>query len=525
MKPYKAIATLLAVFSLAACGPGSDPDGLVLGSLSVSVQGLEPGDVLEVTLRSETLNITANGVSTFTTRVDLNRTNTLTIDSSPPARPCRFSNGLTTISSRNTVQNVFCGVGVNSALPFVPGMPFQLRGWSAASAPPSLIVATIGIIDLNGNPRTGATVNDFRFFDGPNQIVNSTEAPIHVEAVPLTNLTLRTALVLDISRSFTATDIDTIKAAAISAVATLQSFQEMSIFVFDSAVTQLTGYTNDAAVLTAAINSIPREPEARDNATNLYGAVRDAVQSWDDLVFLDQADIGYAVLITDGEHNANGLSYQDIEDDIGGREVFAIAIGSAVDIPALREVAGDPDGRFGKVVQISSVADLAGAFVEIAQKQIALVSGLHIVYHLSPKRDIGEPDEHSFSIEVGDFNFCIIAVGEDFDGFCRFTVIYDSQGFTSNSGLILVPNAGALEPNGEIDFAVPAWLPCGGATPNYSWNLNVINGAATGAVVPATDDRIYRITLGPTPPIELELSVQDLNSPGCAASFPLLLAP
>jgi hypothetical protein len=525
MKPYKAIATLLTAFSLAACGPGSDPDGLVLGSQRVNVQGLEPGDLLQITLRSETLDITTNGLSTFATRVDLSRANTLTIDSAPLARPCRFSNGLTTISSRNAVQGVFCGVGVSSALPFVPGMPFQLRGWSAASAFPSLIVATIGIIDLDGNPRTGATINDFRFFDGPNQIVNSTEAPIHVEPVPLTNLTLRTALVLDISRSFTAAEIDTIKAAALSAVATLQSFQQMSIFVFDSAVTQLTAYTNDAAVLTAAINGIPREPEARDSSTNLYGAVRDAVQSWDDLVFLDQADIGYAILITDGVHTANGLTYQTIANDIGDRQVYVVAIGSAVNIPALREVAGDPDGRFGKVVQVSSVADLAGAFAQIAQQQIALVSGLHIVYHLSPKRDIGASDIHNFSIEVGDFNFCLAAVGEDFDGFCRFTVIYDSQGFTTNSGLILVPSAGAAEPNGEIDFAVPDWLPCGSGTPVYNWNLAVLQGAAAGAVVPATGDSVYRITLGPALPIEFELSVVDANSAGCSATFPVLLQP
>ncbi len=517
MKPYNKLAVLAACAILSACGVDNDTEGLVFANPQVDVSGLDVGEQVQVALGAETLTITTNGVSSFTTQVNVSSGYTLTVTQVPVGKTCRFSNGIDSVNATSALQILFCGSGINTAIP-LGNSPFQMRGWTAAGTQPSLISLTVGIVDLQGNARTGATVDNFRFFNSEgNEIVSSAEAPIHVEAIPLTDLTLRTALVLDISRSFTATDIDLIKQAAQVAVDGMQSFQLMSIFIFDGSVTQLTGYTDDPVALTAAIDSIPRETFLRDSSTNLYGAVLAAGQSWTDYVLIDTADIGFAILITDGAHNTTSQSYSDIDDDVAGRQFYAVGIGANVDITALREITGDPTGAKGNVLQVSSTSGLSGAFSLIAQRQVALASGLHVVYYLAPERDNGDPEERSFTVQVGDLSSCTAVVDE---AFCAYTVLYNTAGFTSNDGLIIIPNGALATPGTDVDFTVPSWLPCSPAAANLDWTLTVTQGAASGAVLDADS---YRVTLGPTTPIEFELFVQDLNSPGCSVNFTALL--
>ncbi|MCK5875196.1 MAG: VWA domain-containing protein [Alcanivoracaceae bacterium] len=517
MKQYKKLAVVAACMILSACGVDNDTEGLVFASPQIDVSGLDVAEQMEVTLGAETLTVTANGVSTFATTVNLDSGYTLTVTQSPVGKTCRFSNGLTQITASGAVQVVFCGSGINTAIP-LGDSPFQMRAWTAAATQPSLISLTVGIVDLNGNARTGATVDDFRFFNSDdNEIFSTTEAPIHVEAIPLTNLTLRTALVLDISRSFTALDIDVIKQAAQVAVDGMQPFQLVSIFVFDGSVTQLTGYTDDQVALTAAIDAIPRDPFLRDSSTNLYGAVLAAGQSWQDFVLIDTADIGFAILITDGTHNTTAQTYSDIEDDVEGRQFFAVGIGASVDVTALREITDDLTGSKGNVIQVSDTSGLAGAFAQITQRQVALASGLHVVYYLAPERDTGGSDERSFTVQVRDNSSCLALVDE---AFCAYMVIYDTAGFTGNNGLIIIPNGALATPGTDVDFTVPDWFPCSDAVPNLDWTLNVLQGSATGAVLDADS---YRVTLGAVAPIEFELLAQDLSSPGCSGTINVLI--
>ena len=517
MKPYKKLAVLAACAILSACGVDNDTEGLVFVNPQVDVSGLDVAEQMQVTLGAETLTVTANGVFSFASTASLDSGYILTVTQSPAGKNCRFSNGLNQINARSAVQVIFCGSGINTATP-LGNSPFQMRGWTAASSQPSLISLTVGIVDLDGNARTGATADDFRFFNSDgNEIVSSAEAPIHVEAIPLTNLTLRTALVLDVSRSFTADDIDLIKQAAQVAVDGLQSFQLMSIFIFDGTVTQLTSYTDDAAALTAAIDSIPRETFLRDNSTNLYGAVLEAGQSWSDYVLIDTADIGFAILITDGAHNTTSQTYADIEDDVLGRQFYAVGIGASVDVAALREITGDPTGSKGNVLQVSDTSGLAAAFLQIGQRQVALASGLHVVYYLAPERDNGDPEERSFTVRVRDLSSCRAAVDE---AFCAYTVIYDTDGFTGNNGLIIIPNGAQAVPGTDVDFTVPDWFPCSDVAPNLDWALNMLQGSASGAVL---DADTYRVTLGVATPIEFELLAQDLSSPGCSGTITVFI--
>lgn len=517
MKPYKKLAVLAVCLILSACGVDNDTEGLVLSNPSVNVSGLDASEQMQVSLGAETLTVTANGVRVFATRVNVEGGYTLMVTQSPVGKTCRFSNGLNQISARGAVQTIFCGSGVNTALP-IGSNAFQMRGWTAATSLPSLVSLTVGIVDLNGNALTGATTDNFRFFNSDgNEIVSTTEAPIHVDAIPLTSLTLRTALVLDISRSFTAADIDLIKQAAQVAVDGMQAFQLISIFVFDGAVTQLVGYTDDQVALTAAINAIPRETFQRDSSTNLYGAVLASGQSWVDHVLISTADIGFAILITDGAHNTTSQTYADIADDVSGRQFFAVGIGASVDLAALREITDDPTGSKGNVLQVSDTAALASAFAQITQRQVALASGLHVVYYLAPERDNGDAEQRSFTVRVRDLSSCTAAVDE---AFCAYIVEYDTAGFTGNNGLIIIPNGALAIPGTDVDFVVPDWLPCGPAAPNLDWSLTVTQGAASGVVVNANT---YRVTLGATTPIEFELFAQDLSSPGCSGTLPILL--
>lgn len=517
MKPYKKLVALVVCAILSGCGIDSDSEGLVLAAPRVDVSGLLAGEQMQVSLRSEVLTITANGVSTFSTRVNIESGYTLNIVQSPADHPCRFNNGLDSINASGATQTIFCGTGVNAARP-IGNSKFQIRGWTGATALPSLVIMTLGIVDLNGNPLTGATVDKFRFFNGSgNEIFSSAESPIHVEAVPLTNLTLRTALVLDVSRSLSETDIDTVKQAALLAVDGLQPFQQMSIFTFDSTVTQIAGYTNDAAMLTAAINGIPRDTFLRDASTNLYGAVSAAALSWVDQVFLDTADIGFAIVITDGQHTADQQTFSSIAADVEDKQLFAVAVGDSVSLTALGEITNDPTGSKGNVIQVGDVGGLAGAFATITQRQIALASGLHIVYYVSPERDTDGSGSGSFTAQVADLQSCLAAV----DGaFCAYTLSYETTGFTGNNGLVLIPSAGDAVPGGTIDFVVPEWMSCGSLAPSMDWTLSVTQGGATGAVLDPTS---YQVTLGGVLPIEFQLVAQDLNTPGCSGSISILL--
>jgi uncharacterized protein YegL len=519
MKPYKKLAVLAACAILSACGFDDGNEGLAVSTARVDVSGLLAGEQMQVSLGSEVLTVTENGVRAFSARVNIENGYTLNIVQSPVGRTCSFSNGLDRIDAYAARQAIFCGAGASGARP-IGDSPFQIRGWTGATALPSLVVMTLGIVDLNGSPLTGATAEKFRFFNAAgNEIFSSAESPIHVDAVPLTNLTLRTALVLDISRSLSEEDIDTVKQAALLAVDGLRPFQQMSVFAFDSVVTQVAGYTNDPAVLTAAINAIPRDAFLRDSSTNLYGAVSAAAQSWVDEVFLDTADIGFAIVITDGQHTADQQTFSSISGDVAGKQLFAVAVGNAASLTALREITDDPTGSKGNVIQVSNVSGLAGAFSTITQRQIALASGLHIVYYVSPERDTGVSGGGSLTAQVRDLQSCLAAV----DGaFCAYTLLYDTTGFTGNNGLILIPGAGSAVPDGTIDFVVPEWMSCGSLAPNIDWTLSVLQGGATGAVLDATS---YQVTLGPVLPIEFQLVGQDLNTPGCSGSFSVLLEP
>lgn len=101
------------IVSLAACGGGSgSSSGLNYGQPTVEVSGLEQGEQVTVTLegaQSEQLSFAADGSRRFTTRVQDDKSYTLSLAATGTV--CTFSNGRNAIVSKNASQAHAVGCG------------------------------------------------------------------------------------------------------------------------------------------------------------------------------------------------------------------------------------------------------------------------------------------------------------------------------------------------------------------------------------------------------------------------------
>ncbi|WP_230515219.1 vWA domain-containing protein [Teredinibacter turnerae] len=277
------------------------------------------------------------------------------------------------------------------------GYSLELMGFD--SRLPSFVIAGLRVEDVaSGEPVTQLHTDAFYVEENDQRV--GVESYLTSEQIPKESVQLRTVLLLDVSTSIDSEEMEKLKTAAKTSLISyendtktsrlLAGQQQVAIYSFDSEITQLTDYTSNIALLEAAIDTIPNSVLERGNSTNLLGAMEIAAERWNDQIDLIAVERGYAVLLTDGEHNFDSRSPADIETDLTNffgtrKKVYAIAVGNNVNLENLEAITASSE-QVLTVNSFESAEDLEAVFTEIAATEAKAIEGLYRVYYATPKR-------------------------------------------------------------------------------------------------------------------------------------------
>ena len=193
---------------------------------------------------------------------------------------------------------------------------------------------------------------------------------------------LKTVLLLDITRSVEGF-VPQIKEAAKSLVEMKLPEQQIAIYTFDSGTHEVQSFTNNKAQLLAAINAIPETDLV--NSTNLYGAVMEVADLWEDAFTIDGIVDGSLVIFTDGRHNATqSLTLTHAKNALANRRAYVAALASPdLDEVSLKTLANDPDRYF----KAEDSAGLEQMFLDIQSHIQSLSNSIYFLYYTSPISD------------------------------------------------------------------------------------------------------------------------------------------
>lgn len=511
---------------LAACGGGggssSGGEGIQLERPSVAVSGIPATESLSVNLSAggETLVINADGSSTFSNRVQPGSGYTLTITVQPTSNTCTFSNGNTSISGSSTSSTSFtinCGAGGGGGgtVSTISG-PFKMYGWRSGIIAPDVYVMPVSVLDFSGAPLTGATRSNFTFLDDDQEVVHSPEYSFFVQPVTAGDMPVTVALAIDISSSFSPSEIAELKAAATDYINSLGADVSVSLFVFDGGVTQLVAYTTNKTTLTTAIAGITEDYSGRDSSTDLYGAIIGAADSRDDGLFGVSPEIGYSVVITDGVHTANNDQPSSTSDAVKYDLVYAVGVGDTINDETLLEAIDDPGNIKQQLVTVSSTAGVGAALDTVHARFQNLAAGLHYVLYRTPRRD---GTEHEITIEATPQDPCAVATGGAQGEGCIYFWPYDAPAAPLTPQLVFIGNFVQPSAGSTVTYTIPDWLFCS-SSPTYQWTVTENQGSATTTTSQA--GHVLELTLGATTPIDLDITATDTVS-GCTASASIIL--
>ncbi|MDI9245376.1 VWA domain-containing protein [Marinobacter sp. CHS3-4] len=440
------------------------------------------GSVSDLTNGSYTLALNGSAMVTINAGdTSFNFTETLldgdgyvvSIDSQSSTDTCSLSNATGTVSNADVANVQLTCLGSDG---------FTLTDYGISQEAPSVVVGSLRVTDLgSGLPLSDLAGGDFIVLEN-GTAVNPLESFVDAEQVGDANLALQSVLILDISTSLLPADIVALKDAAKAVVAAKPDNQEIAIFTFDSAVTQVQTFSSNNSVLNAAIDTIPESLLERGNSTNLYGAVVTAMDRVNNFFRLDNAQFGYGILISDGEDTSGLATEGQAQAAVAGKDLFAISIGELVDVRTLAALTGSSD-------RIASAADTSELSAQLAQVQadaLAQTQGLYRVYYATPKRS----GTHTVSISLADDRGCLSSVEGCVDS---ISGTFDATGFTDivPEVLLRVPEAAQpadlLQPVvADTVLTINARLRWINVTPNFEFQLvDVVGGTPTLTAIDA----------------------------------------
>ena len=475
--------------------------GLTIGSLTLTLNNDLETQVVDST----------NTVFAFTTSLSNAETYDVRISANQSGLLCSVTSGSGTVADTditNVAVNCQGGAGFNL-------QPFGIQ----TESPDPIVVAGLRVVDRTTDaPILGLTKNDFSVLEN-NQAVGS-ESFLDVEQASREKLNVKTVLILDISTSLLPEDIAVIKAAAKATLfsvddkgdrtSNLLLNQQVAIYTFDSTVQLVADFSDDINALGTAIDSIDENLLNRANSTNLIGAVETGVGRWNNRFGLDSAEYGYAILLTDGDHNSDGRTPADIQSslvDINGarKDVFAIAVGADVSIDTLAQITGSANRVF-TANNISALSDVLSA---VQLEAIAQTQGLYRLYYVTPKRS----GIQNITISLNDNLACET---QQTNCVTTLTGSFNADGFTD-----VVPEVklnvigGALLSTGEhiitpVDtVTVEAKLRWINLQPNFLFEFSDLVGEQPVFTAVANNSQTFQV---PTFFVEARVRVTELNT-------------
>lgn len=271
---------------------------------------------------------------------------------------------------------------------------YRLKTYEVGVIPKDRMVQVLfQVTDYYRKGVTDLRAEDFIVSENGGRIDSEAQIRLGQSDIPFS---LRTVLLLDISKSVEGL-IPQIKAAARALIDSKLPEQEIAIYTFDAETQELQPFTSDPAALKAAIDALPTSGLV--SSTNLYGAIIDVADAWEDSYTIDGIVDGSLIVFTDGRHNASQvLTLQSAKQALGNKKVFVAALESSdLDEQSLKQLAGSADRYF----KASDISGLSQMFLGIQQDILRAAKSIYFLYYQSPITD-PTPYQNKLTIEVKD---------------------------------------------------------------------------------------------------------------------------
>lgn len=271
---------------------------------------------------------------------------------------------------------------------------YRMKTFEVGVVPAERMVQVLfQVTDYDGKGVSSLQKADFIVTENKGKIDSEADLRVGISSIPFE---LKTVLLLDITRSVEGM-VPQIKAAARSLVESKLADQQIAIYTFDAETKLVKAFSKNKAELLAAIDGIPETGLV--NSTNLYGAVIDVADLWEDNYTIDGIVDGSLVIFTDGRHNASQtITLTDALDALGSRRAYVAALASSdLDESALKNLAKVPDRYF----KAEDTAGLEKMFTDIQAEIQSLSNSIYFLYYQSPISD-PTPFQNELKIEIKD---------------------------------------------------------------------------------------------------------------------------
>jgi uncharacterized protein YegL len=268
----------------------------------------------------------------------------------------------------------------DDATPSDPSKFYRMKQFEIGTVPNDRLVQVLfQVTDYYGKGVSSLQEADFIVTENDGKIDSEADLRVGISSIPFE---LKTVLLLDITRSVEGL-VPQIKDAARSLVNQKLPQQQIAIYTFDSGTHEAQPFTTDKQALLAAIDAIPEAGLV--NSTNLYGAVIEVADLWEDAYNIDGIVDGSLVIFTDGRHNASqNVTLGQALGALGTRRAYVAALASPdLDEQALQQLASVPDRYF----KADDSAGLEQMFTDIQADIQSLSNSIYFLYYQSPISD------------------------------------------------------------------------------------------------------------------------------------------
>ncbi len=290
---------------------------------------------------------------------------------------------------------------------------YRMKRFEVGVVPEQRMVQVLfQVTDFNDKGVSSLEAKDFIVTENKGKIDSEADLRVGISSIPFE---LKTVLLLDITRSVEGF-VPQIKTAARSLVESKMPDQQIAIYTFDAQTKQVQAFTKNKADLLNAIDGIPETGLV--NSTNLYGAVIDVADLWEDSYTIDGIVDGSMVIFTDGRHNASQtVTLAQAKAALKSRRAYVAALNSPdLDEVSLKALANDPDRYF----KADDSAGLEQMFIDIQAEIQSLSNSIYFLYYQSPISD-PTPFLNELTIEIKDN----INHGKD----SQILELFNSEGF------------------------------------------------------------------------------------------------
>ena len=278
--------------------------------------------------------------------------------------------------------------------------------------------------DCEGRPVTGLTNSDFRLLEDGRPLSSEAQATV----LPADGRGIFVSLVLDFSSSTEPVLPDLLDGAAafLTALEEARLPAQVQIMAFGGDATAYVAqrYTLDVASARAALTGLSAWRPTDIGATNLHGAVAQALSASATAQSAFRArnlggafSSGYVVVFTDGGDTAERVTLEQVQSAVSGSpdEVFMVGLrGADYDEAALTAIAPARN-----VLAAPSATEIEREFAALANRIAGQASRTYLLGYCSPKR----AGSHTVSVEVsGSDNLSAASFDFGADGFtgsCR----------------------------------------------------------------------------------------------------------